>query len=220
MFRGCATRGRIVSPLPAALARVAVIPVLVIEEARQAAALARALCAGGLTVLEVTLRTDHALAALEAMRAAVPEALVGAGTLTSPQDFVRARNAGAQFAVSPGLTPALAQAAASTQLPLLPGVSTATEILLAREAGYDFLKFFPAEQSGGVAMLQAFAGPFAGVRFCPTGGITRESAPRYLQLDNVVCVGGSWVAPLAKVRAGDWAGIEQLAREAARLKTS
>jgi 2-dehydro-3-deoxyphosphogluconate aldolase/(4S)-4-hydroxy-2-oxoglutarate aldolase len=195
-----------------------VVPVLVIEVPQHAAALARALCAGGLTVLEVTLRTPGAPAALEAMRTAVPEALIGAGTLTSPQDFVRARDAGAQFAVSPGLTARLAQAADDTGLPLLPGVMSASEILAAREAGYDFLKFFPAEQAGGVPMLQAFRGPFADVRFCPTGGITRESAPRYLQLDNVVCVGGSWVAPADRVRRGDWAGIEQLAREAAVLR--
>jgi len=208
------------SHLREALARVAVVPVLVIEAPQQAPALARALCAGGLTVLEVTLRTPGALAALEAMRTAVPEALVGAGTLTRREDFVRARDAGAQFAVTPGLTAMLAQAADDTGVPLLPGVMSASEILAAREAGYDFLKFFPAEQAGGVALLQAFRGPFADVRFCPTGGITRESAPRYLQLDNVVCIGGSWVAPGERVRRGDWAGIEQLAREAAALRTS
>jgi len=208
------------SHLREALARVAVVPVLVIEAPQHAPALARALCAGGLTVLEVTLRTPGALAALEAMRTAVPEALVGAGTLTSREDFARARDAGAQFAVTPGLTARLAQAADDTGMPLLPGVMSASEILAAREAGYDFLKFFPAEQAGGVALLQAFRGPFADVRFCPTGGITRESAPRYLQLDNVVCIGGSWVAPGERVRRGDWAGIEQLAREAAALRTS
>ena len=201
----------------AIMARAPVIPVLTIEREADAAPLARALCAGGLTVLEVTLRTPAALAAIAAMRKAVPEAIVGAGTLIVPEDFVRVAAAGAQFAVTPGLTEELAVAGRHAGLPLLPGVATASELLAARAAGYTALKFFPAEPAGGTAMLAAFAPVFADVVFCPTGGITRESAPRYLQLKNVACVGGSWVTPAAAVQAGDWAQIEALARDAAAL---
>jgi 2-dehydro-3-deoxyphosphogluconate aldolase/(4S)-4-hydroxy-2-oxoglutarate aldolase len=199
------------------MARAPVIPVLTIEREADAVPLARALCAGGLTVLEVTLRTDAALAAIAAMRKAVPEAIIGAGTLTAPHDFERVGAAGAQFAVTPGLTEELAVAGRHAGFPLLPGIATASELLAARAAGYTALKFFPAEPAGGIAMLAAFAPVFADVVFCPTGGITRESAPRYLQLKNVACVGGSWVAPAAAVRAGDWAQIEALARDAAAL---
>ena len=199
------------------LALAPVIPVLTVESVEQAAPLAHALCAGGLTVLEVTLRTAAAPAAIEAMRRAVPQAVVGAGTLTRPADFALAASAGAQFAVTPGLTPALIDAAAAAACPLLPGVATSGEILAALAAGYDTLKFFPAEPAGGVPMLQAFAGPFASVAFCPTGGITRASAPAYLALRNVLAVGGSWVAPKTLVDAQDWAGIERLARDAAAL---
>lgn len=199
------------------LARVPVVPVLVVGDLRQAAPLARALAAGGLTVLEVTLRTPSALQAIEAMRSAAPEATVGAGTLTRPDDFANAQAAGAAFAVTPGFTPELAAAASSSGLPLLPGVMTPAEVLSARGAGYDTLKFFPAEPAGGSAMLRAFAGPFPDVKFCPTGGITRERAPQYLELGNVLCVGGSWVAPQALLERGDWAAIEQLARDAASL---
>ena len=199
------------------LALAPVIPVLTVEEVGHAAPLARALYAGGLKVLEITLRTPAALPAIEAMRRAVPEAVVGAGTLTRPADFAAAAAAGAQFAVTPGLTPALIDAAATAPYPLLPGVITPGEILAALAAGYDTLKFFPAEPAGGVPMLQAFAGPFAAVAFCPTGGISRASAPAYLALRNVLAVGGSWVAPKALLEAGDWAGIERLARDAAAL---
>lgn len=201
----------------AIMARAPVIPVLTIEREADAVPLARALCAGGLTVLEVTLRTPAALAAIAAMRKAVPEAIVGAGTLIVPEDFVRVAAAGAQFAVTPGLTEELAVAGRHAGLPLLPGVATASELLAARAAGYTALKFFPAEPAGGTAMLAAFAPVFTDVVFCPTGGITRESAPRYLQLKNVACVGGSWVTPAAAVQAGDWAQIEALARDAAAL---
>ena len=201
----------------AIMARAPVIPVLTIEREADAAPLARALCAGGLTVLEVTLRTPAALAAIAAMRKAVPEAIVGAGTLTVPEDFARVAAAGAQFAVTPGLTEELAVAGRPAGVPLLPGVATASELLAARAAGYTALKFFPAEPAGGTAMLAAFAPVFADVVFCPTGGITRESAPRYLQLQNVACVGGSWITPAAAVQAGDWAQIEALARDAAAL---
>jgi 2-dehydro-3-deoxyphosphogluconate aldolase/(4S)-4-hydroxy-2-oxoglutarate aldolase len=199
------------------LARTPVVPVLVVGEVRHAAPLARALVAGGLAILEVTLRTPAALDAIAAMRAAAPGAVIGAGTLTRPGEFAAAHAAGAAFGVTPGFTAELAAAAADAQLPLLPGVMTPAEILAARAAGYDTLKFFPAELAGGSEMLRAFAGPFADVKFCPTGGITRERAPRYLELDNVVCVGGSWVAPPALIERADWNGIERLARDASAL---
>jgi 2-dehydro-3-deoxyphosphogluconate aldolase/(4S)-4-hydroxy-2-oxoglutarate aldolase len=197
------------------LALAPVIPVLTVEQLAHAAPLAKALYAGGLKVLEITLRTDAALDVIAAMRVAVPDALVGAGTLLRPQDFKRAHDVGAQFAVTPGLTPELAEAARIVGFPLLPGIVTPGEILLALHFGYDTLKFFPAQQAGGVAMLQAFNGPFADVAF--TGGISRETAPAFLKLSNVLCVGGSWVAPKALVEKGDWAGIEALARDAAGL---
>jgi 2-dehydro-3-deoxyphosphogluconate aldolase / (4S)-4-hydroxy-2-oxoglutarate aldolase len=168
-------------------------------------------------VLEVTLRTSAALAAISAMRRAVPEAIVGAGTLTVPEDFARVVAAGAQFAVTPGLTEELAVAGRHSGIPLLPGIATASELIAARAASYTALKFFPAEPAGGTAMLASFGPVFADVVFCPTGGITRESAPRYLQLKNVACVGGSWITPSAAVKAGDWAQIEALARDAASL---
>src|ERR1700686_4983802 len=169
-----------------------VIPVLTITDLATAVPLARALAAGGLCVLEITLRTPVALAAIEAMRKAVPDAIVGVGTLTRAVDFAAADRAGAQFGVTPGLTPELAAASRG--------------------------KLFPAQQAGGVAMLQALGAPFPDVSFCPTGGITRATAADYLALPNVVCVGGSWVAPKAMLAAGDWAGIEALARDAASLR--
>jgi 2-dehydro-3-deoxyphosphogluconate aldolase / (4S)-4-hydroxy-2-oxoglutarate aldolase len=199
------------------LALAPVIPVLTVEKLAHAAPLAEALYAGGLKVLEITLRTQVALQVIEAMRAAVPEAVIGAGTLVRPQDFARAADVGAQFAVTPGLTPQLAEAAATVDYPLLPGIITPSEILQALHFGFDTLKFFPAQPAGGIPMLQAFAGPFANVAFCPTGGISRESAPAFLKLPNVLCVGGSWIAPRALVEKGDWAGIEALARDAAAL---
>jgi 2-dehydro-3-deoxyphosphogluconate aldolase / (4S)-4-hydroxy-2-oxoglutarate aldolase len=200
------------------LALAPVIPVLTVEKLEHAAPLAKALCAGGLKVLEITLRTAVALDVIAAMRAAAPDAIVGAGTLIKPADFVSAAGVGAQFAVTPGLTPQLAEAAAKVSYPLLPGIATPGEILQALQLGYDTLKFFPAQPAGGVPMLQAFAGPFANVAFCPTGGISRDSAPAFLRLRNVLCVGGSWVAPTALVESGDWAGIEALARDAAALR--
>jgi 2-dehydro-3-deoxyphosphogluconate aldolase/(4S)-4-hydroxy-2-oxoglutarate aldolase len=199
------------------MAAAPVIPVITIEREADAIPMARALVAGGLPVLEVTLRTSAALAAITAMRT-VPGAIVGAGTLLAPEDFARVAAAGAQFAVSPGLTPALAEAGRRSSVPLLPGVATASELLSARAAGYSALKFFPAEPAGGAPMLAAFAPVFQDVVFCPTGGITRESAPRYLRLANVRCVGGSWVTPSAAVKAGDWAQVEALARDAAMLE--
>ncbi len=199
------------------LSRVPVVPILVVDDVRHAAPLVRSLAAGGLSVIEVTLRTPRALRVIEVMRAAVPQAVIGAGTLTRPEDFADAIAAGAQFGVTPGFLPAFAEAAAREGLPLLPGVMTPSDILAARTAGHDTLKFFPAEAAGGSGALSAFSGPFADVKFCPTGGITRESAPRYLELSNVVCVGGSWVAPRSIVEAGNWAAIERLARDAAAL---
>jgi 2-dehydro-3-deoxyphosphogluconate aldolase/(4S)-4-hydroxy-2-oxoglutarate aldolase len=194
-----------------------VIPVLTISELEYAAPLARALSAGGLRVLEVALRTPVAFAAIEVMRKAVPAAVIGVGTLTRAVDFAVADRVGAQFGVSPGLTPELAAAARGARFPLLPGIMTPTEVIAARHAGFNVLKFFPAEQAGGLSMLQALGAAFPDVSFCPTGGITPTTAADYLALANVVSVGGSWLAPSHMLAAGDWAGIELLAREAARL---
>ena len=195
-----------------------VIPVLTVTDLEHAVPLARALCAGGLKVLEITLRTPVALAAIEAMRKAVPDAVVGVGTLTRAVDFAAADRAGAQFGVTPGLTPELAAASRGARFPLLPGVMTPTELIAARHAGFNVLKLFPAEQAGGIGMLRALGAPFPDVLFCPTGGITRATAPDYLALSNVACVGGSWVAPGAMLAAGDWRGIEMLARDASALR--
>ncbi|MGE3307001.1 MAG: bifunctional 4-hydroxy-2-oxoglutarate aldolase/2-dehydro-3-deoxy-phosphogluconate aldolase, partial [Rhizobiaceae bacterium] len=172
-----------------------VIPVLKITELAHAVPLARALAKGGLRVIEVTLRTKIALEAIRAAVAEVPEAVVGAGTILNPKQFDEAGQAGSQFIVSPGLTRELASAAATSPVPLLPGAITPSEIMAAAEAGIDFLKFFPAEQAGGAAFLKSLASPFAGIRFCPTGGVSAKNAIDYLSLPNVVCVGGSWVAP-------------------------
>jgi 2-dehydro-3-deoxyphosphogluconate aldolase/(4S)-4-hydroxy-2-oxoglutarate aldolase len=199
------------------MAAAPVIPVITIEREEDAIPMARALVAGGLPVLEVTLRTPVALAAIAAMRT-VPGAIVGAGTLLTADDFARVAAAGAQFAVSPGLTTQLAEAGRRSSVPLLPGVATASELMNARAAGYTALKFFPAEPAGGAPMLASFAPVFQDVVFCPTGGITRENAPRYLKLANVRCVGGSWVTPAAAVKAGDWAQVEALARDAAAME--
>ena len=196
-----------------------VIPVMVIEHLAQAVPLARALVAGGVRVLEVTLRTPVALAAVRAIVDEVPEALVGVGTLTRPEDMAQALEAGARFGVSPGLTPALIEAARDSGLPLLPGVMTPSEIIAARLAGFRQLKLFPAQQAGGVGMLKALAGPFQDVVFCPTGGITAETAPEFLALPNVACVGGSWLTPQAALAAADWEGITALAKQANALRS-
>jgi 2-dehydro-3-deoxyphosphogluconate aldolase/(4S)-4-hydroxy-2-oxoglutarate aldolase len=195
-----------------------VIPVLTVTDLEHAVPLARALTAGGLRVLEITLRTPVAIAVIEAMRKGVPDAIVGVGTLTRAVDFAAADRAGAQFGVTPGLTPELAAASRGARFPLLPGVMTPTELITARAAGFNVLKLFPAQQAGGLGMLQALGAPFPDVLFCPTGGITRETAADYLALPNVACVGGSWVAPKTMLAAGDWAGIEALARDAAALQ--
>ena len=194
-----------------------VIPVIVIEDLALAVPLAKALVAGGVRVLEVTLRTPVALAAIRAIAREVPEAIVGVGTLTRPEDFTEARDAGARFGVSPGLTPALIEAAWESGLPLLPGVMTPSDVIAARLAGFRELKLFPARQAGGIGMLQALAGPFPDVTFCPTGGITAETAPEFLALSNVACVGGSWLTPKAALAAGDWGTVAALARQAAAL---
>ncbi len=203
--------------LLAILRRAPVIPVIVLEDAQQAAPLAEALVAGGLPVLEVTLRTPLALQAVKLMRQAVPDAVVGVGTLTTAQQFTAARDAGAQFGVSPGFTPALATAAAGSGLHWLPGVMTPTEVLQAQAQGYSLCKLFPAQQAGGTDMLRALHAILPGVRFCPTGGISRSNAAEYLALPNVVCVGGSWVVPRDLVCKRDWAAIQALAGEAAAL---
>ena len=193
-----------------------VIPVIAIDDPEHAVPLAKALVAGGIRVLEVTLRTVHGLAAIRAM-SEVEGAIVGVGTLTQPSEFAAARDAGAVFGVSPGLTPALIEAARKSGLPLLPGVMTPSEVLAAREAGFRELKLFPAVPAGGVGMLSAIGGPIPDVTFCPTGGISIESAPAFLALKNVACVGGSWLTPKDALAAGDWARITELARAAAAL---
>lgn len=193
-----------------------VIPVLVIEDAGAAEGLARALVAGGLPALEVTLRTPAALDAIRAM-AGVPGGVVGAGTLLTPADVRAAKAAGAAFGVAPGATDRLLEACAEHDLPLLPGAATASEVMALLERGYTVQKFFPAEAIGGAKALAALGAPLPQVSFCPTGGITPELAPGYLRLGNVLCVGGSWVAPKAAVAAADWATISALAAGAAAL---
>ena len=194
-----------------------VIPVLTIESADTAVPLARALVSGGLRALEVTLRTDAALAAISAIARGVPEAVVGAGTVLDPDQYSRACDAGARFIVSPGLTNALLETAKRSATPLLPGVVTAGEIMRGLDAGLSHFKFFPAESSGGAAAVRAFAGPFAHVRFCPTGGVTPDNARDYLGLKNVVCVGGTWLAPKQLVDNQNWAAVTELASAAAAL---
>ncbi len=197
------------------LALAPIVPVLTIEDADHAVPLARALLRGGLAMLEITLRTPAALDAIARIAADLPDALVGAGTVTTPKDLRRAARAGARFAVSPGFLPKLAE---DPEIPLLPGVATATEIMRAQDRGYRTLKLFPAEIAGGVAALRAFAGPFPRVQFCPTGGITPALAPDYLAQPNVLAVGGSWVAPRSAIISGNWDHIAFLAREAATLR--
>ncbi len=195
-----------------------VIPVIVLHDVAHAVPMARALVAGGIRMLEVTLRTPQALACMEAIAKEVPDAVVGAGTVRTAADAKAAANAGAKFAVSPGYTSAVGQACRDQSLSLLPGVATGSEIMMAQEDGYTELKFFPAMQAGGPAMLKAWGGPFFDVRFCPTGGVTPQNASEFLSLSNVACVGGSWLVPADALAKGDWSRIEQLAREACQLK--
>jgi 2-dehydro-3-deoxyphosphogluconate aldolase/(4S)-4-hydroxy-2-oxoglutarate aldolase len=207
----------IADPLPL-FARVPVVPVLTIERVADAAPLARALVAGGLPVLEVTLRTRAALDAVAAIVAAVPDAVVGVGTVTKPIDVAVAVQAGARFLVSPGTTAELADALAGAELPVLPGCATVSEAMALAARGFTVLKFFPAEASGGVAWLKSVSGPLLDIRFCPTGGIDARNAASYLALPNVTAVGGSWVAPREAIAAGDFAHITDLARAAAALQ--
>ncbi|PYB73006.1 MULTISPECIES: 2-dehydro-3-deoxy-phosphogluconate aldolase [Rhizobium] len=195
-----------------------VVPVLIIEDAKSAVPLARALVAGGLKAIEITLRTAAALEAVRLVAEEVEGAVVGAGTILNASHYAAAVDAGSQFIVSPGTTQELLDVARQSDIPLLPGAATASEVMALREEGYEVLKFFPAEQAGGAAYLKALSSPLAGTLFCPTGGISLKNAMDYLSLPNVVCVGGSWVAPKELVSAGDWAGITKLASEAAALK--
>jgi len=195
-----------------------VIPVIVLNDVAHAVPMARALVEGGIRMLEVTLRTPQALACMEAIAKAVPEAIVGAGTLRSKADAQAAAHAGARFAVSPGYTSALGDACRDLGLPLLAGVATGGEIMAAQEDGFTALKFFPAMQAGGSAMLKAWSGPFYDVKFCPTGGINLQNARDFLALPNVLCVGGSWLVPADALAQGDWPRITALAREAVGLR--
>jgi len=195
-----------------------VIPVIVLHDVAHAVPMARALVAGGIRMLEITLRTPQALACMQAIANEVEGVVVGAGTVRSAADAAAAAKAGARFAVSPGYTPAVGQACKDLGLALLPGVATGSEIMLAQEGGYTELKFFPAMQAGGPAMLKAWGGPFFDVKFCPTGGVTPGNAAEFLSLPNVACVGGSWLVPADALAQGDWARIEALAREASQIQ--
>jgi 2-dehydro-3-deoxyphosphogluconate aldolase/(4S)-4-hydroxy-2-oxoglutarate aldolase len=195
-----------------------VMPVVTIEDASLAPDLAGALVNGGIRVMEVTLRTPAALRAIENIARAVPEISVGAGTVLNPADLQNAIRAGAAFAISPGATPELLAAGGQSAIPYLPAVATASELMRGLAAGYRFFKFFPANVAGGVAGLKAFHGPFAEARFCPTGGVTPSTANTYLELPNVLCVGGSWITPLDLQAAREWGQIEALARAAASLR--
>jgi len=194
-----------------------VIPVIVLNDVAHAVPMARALLAGGIRMLEITLRTPQALACMEAIANEVEGAVVGAGTVRSAADAAAAVKAGARFAVSPGYTPAVGQACKDLGLALLPGVASGSEIMMAQEDGYTELKFFPAMQAGGPAMLKAWSGPFFDVKFCPTGGVTQQNANDLLSLPNVACVGGSWLVPADALAQGDWKRIETLARQASQL---
>ncbi len=195
-----------------------VVPVLIVDDVKSAVSLARALVAGGLKAIEITMRTPAALDAVRAVADEVEGAEVGAGTILNAAHWDAAVAAGSKFVVSPGATQELLDAARNSSVPLLPGAATASEVMALREEGYKVLKFFPAEQAGGAAYLKALSSPLAGTVFCPTGGISLKNAMEYLSLPNVICVGGSWVAPKELVAAGDWAGITKLASEAAALK--
>lgn len=202
-----------------AMATGPVIPVLVIDNPDDAVPLARALIAGGVRVLEITLRTPRALDVIKVLAKEVPQAILAAGTITTPEQWDAAAKAGAQFAVSPGLTPRLLDAARDGgPIALLPGVATASELMVAMDAGFTCFKFFPAQQAGGVALLKALGGPFPDALFCPTGGITTQTAPSFLSLPNVACVGGSWLAPAELIQGSDWPAITALAQAATRLR--
>ncbi|QIZ76642.1 bifunctional 4-hydroxy-2-oxoglutarate aldolase/2-dehydro-3-deoxy-phosphogluconate aldolase [Ferrimonas lipolytica] len=194
--------------------RSKVVPVMVINKLEDAVPLAKALVAGGISILEVTLRTDCAIEAIRAISKAVPEALIGAGTVLTPEQLDAAIEAGAQFAISPGTTPTLLQAAKQRSIPLVPGVASVSDMMVALENGYDHLKFFPAEANGGVKALTSMSGPMLQITFCPTGGINLGNYQEYLALKNVKCVGGSWIAPNDAIESGDWQRITALSKEA------
>jgi 2-dehydro-3-deoxyphosphogluconate aldolase / (4S)-4-hydroxy-2-oxoglutarate aldolase len=195
-----------------------VLPVITIDDPTKAVPLARALVAGGIRAIEITLRTGAALEAVRAIAAEVPDAIPGVGTVLTAADYAAAAKAGARFAISPGATPALLAATRPGPIPFLPGIATASELMACLEAGVSVCKFFPAAEAGGIAALKALAGPFPAARFCPTGGIDAASAPAYLALANILCVGGSWLAPRDLIAAGDFARIETLARATSALR--
>ena len=200
------------------LKKASVIPVLELDRLEDAAPLARALAAGGMQVIELTLRTEAALAAVAAMKKAAPTLIIGMGSVRKPDDIARSIDAGAEFLVSPGASTSLLDSLARAGAPALPGVATASEAMTASDAGFEAMKFFPAEPAGGVPYLKAISGPLPSILFCPTGGISAEKAPDYLALSNVACVGGSWIATRAKIAAGDWIAIEANARRAQLLR--
>jgi len=206
--------------LAALFAEARVIPVLTVERLADAVPLARALVAGGVRVLEVTLRTAVAADAAKAIVAEVPGAIVGIGTILNPGDLARARTLGARFGISPGATPELLKAAAASGMPFAPGIATASELMAAMAAGFDLVKFFPAESSGGIKALRALGGPFPQMRFCPTGGIGEANAPTWLAEPNVMAVGGSWLCPAAEIRAGNWAGITAMCQRTMKMLQS
>lgn len=203
--------------LQALLAASPLIPVITIEDPAKAVALGRALVDGGINILEITLRTEHGLEAIRALRQALPETWVGAGTVKTVAQYRQVEAAGAQFVITPGVTPELLEHGIKASAPLLPGVATLSELMLGYALGYREFKFFPAEVSGGVDALKAFGGPFADVRFCPTGGIRQETAARYLALANVAAVGGTWLTPREAIEADDWARISQLVADSLAL---
>lgn len=200
------------------LAVTTVMPVIVIDDLATAVPMARALVEGGVRTLEVTLRTAAGLDAIRTIKAEVPGAIVGVGTVTTPQQWDAALEAGVEFGVSPGATPSLLKAVAASDVPFLPGVMTVSEAMQAQEYGFQVVKFFPAVPAGGTKVLDAMRGPLPDLKFCPTGGITPQTAPDFLKLPNVVCIGGSWLSPKDAIVAGDWGRITQLAREAAALR--
>ncbi len=207
----------VMQDIAAVMTRGPVIPVIVIDDLADAVPLATALCKGGLSVLEVTLRTDCGLDAIREIKAALPDAVVGAGTVITAEDVRKAKGAGAEFLVSPGCTPSLLAAAKAENMPLLPGVNSPSEAMVLLEQGLECLKFFPAQAAGGVPMLKSIAGPLPQLKFCPTGGVSMANARDYLALPNVLCVGGSWMLDQQAIANKDWPTIEALAREAAAL---
>ncbi|WP_420414404.1 bifunctional 4-hydroxy-2-oxoglutarate aldolase/2-dehydro-3-deoxy-phosphogluconate aldolase [Roseibium sp.] len=211
--------GQDIQKIEAVMTAAPVIPVLVIEDPKKAVPMAEALVRGGLPAIEITLRTPHALEAIDAVNKHVEGAIAGAGTVLTPQQYEATVSAGARFVVSPGATDTLLEAADEHSVPLLPGAATASEVMKLLERGYERLKFFPAEQAGGAAYLKSLSSPLAAAKFCPTGGVSIDKAEDYLKLPNVLCVGGSWIADPKAIAAEDWTGIEERARAAAGLST-